>query len=57
MMLKTVQYWTCCLDPEKHPYFLETGPFSKRKFKNILKADVKSLTEFEEVQITPASYL
>ena len=57
MMLKTVQSWTRCLDPEKHSSFPETGPFSKKKFKNVLKADAKSLTEFDEVQITPAPYL
>lgn len=57
MVLKTVQSWTRCLNPEKHPSFPETGPFSKKKFKNISKADAKSVTEFDEVHITPAPYL
>lgn len=56
-MLKTMQSWTHCLDHEKHISFLETGPFSKKKFKNVLMADARSLTEFDEVQTTPAPYL
>lgn len=56
-MLKTVQSWTHCLDHEKHTSFLETGPFFKKKFKNVLMADARSLIEFDEVRITPAPCL